>query len=98
MARQLQQEINPGQPPRRLDIDASLDEDWAFDSLSRAELFLRLERALGVSLREHLLAEAKTLRELQNAVALAPAPVTASTKIPWLGNFHRQAVGRVSHP
>lgn len=74
IAEELHSELSPEQPLGRLDIDASLDRDWGFDSLSRAELFLRIERAFGVSPPERLLTEAETLRELQDALALAPAP------------------------
>jgi len=63
----------------RLTLDSALDRELGFDSLSRAELILRLERAFGVSLPEQLLAGAETPRDLWRAlqagkVAGHPAP------------------------
>lgn len=52
--------LNPQCPPHRADMGVSLDRDWSFDSLARAELFLRVERAFGVSLPEPPLIEAET--------------------------------------
>jgi acyl carrier protein len=56
-----------------VDLDSSLDRDLGFDSLGRAELLLRLERAFRVRLPEELLAEAETPRDLLDA-ALAARP------------------------
>ncbi|HLO21115.1 MAG TPA: AMP-binding protein [Sphingomicrobium sp.] len=81
IARQLHEELSP-QQSHRLNIDAVLDRDWGFDSLSRAELFLRIERAFGVSLPERLLTEAQTLRELKDALALAPAQAVPAATVP----------------
>lgn len=75
IATALHRELNPQRPPRRTDAEASLDRDWGFDSLARAELFLRIERAFGVSLPERLLTEAQTLRELGAALEAAPLQV-----------------------
>lgn len=80
IARQLNQELDRQQPFGGSDIDSSLDRDWGFDSLARAELFLRIERAFGVSLPERLLTEAQTLRDLQVAVAFAPVEATVVTE------------------
>jgi 1-acyl-sn-glycerol-3-phosphate acyltransferase len=71
IAAALHRELNPDRPPWQCDLDASLDRDWGFDSLARAELFLRIERAFGVSLPERLLTEAQTLRELEAVLATA---------------------------
>jgi len=49
-------------------LDSALDRELGFDSLSRAELLLCLERAFGVSLPESLLAGAETPRDLWRAV------------------------------
>ncbi len=49
-------------------LDSALDRELGFDSLSRVELLLRLERAFGVSLPEQLLAGAETPRDLWRAV------------------------------
>ncbi|MGD8356246.1 MAG: AMP-binding protein, partial [Methyloceanibacter sp.] len=50
-------------------MDSSLERDWGFDSLSRAELLLRIERAFSVRLPERLLGEAETLHDLLSALA-----------------------------
>ena len=46
-----------------------MERDWGFDSLSRAELLLRIERAFSVRLPEHLLGEAETLADLLPVLA-----------------------------
>jgi 1-acyl-sn-glycerol-3-phosphate acyltransferase len=70
IARALARELNP----RRRQIlhaglDSSLERDWGFDSLARAELLLRVERAFSVRLPERLLGEADTLNDLLAALA-----------------------------
>lgn len=65
----------------RLGLDASLDRDWGFDSLSRAELLLRVERAFGTHLPERLLGEAETLRDLADAMAKARARIAAPLEV-----------------
>jgi 1-acyl-sn-glycerol-3-phosphate acyltransferase len=50
-------------------LNSSLERDWGFDSLSRAELLLRVERAFSVRLPEQLLGEAETLKDLLSALA-----------------------------
>ena len=50
-------------------LNSSLDRDWGFDSLSRAELLLRIEHAFSVRLPEKLLSDAETLQDLVSAVA-----------------------------
>jgi 1-acyl-sn-glycerol-3-phosphate acyltransferase len=64
-------------------LDSKLDRDLGLDSLSRAELLLRLEQVFGVRLPEHLLAEADTLRDLLRAIpdtAAVQPPVTEPVK------------------
>ena len=53
----------------RAGLNSSLERDWGFDSLSRAELLLRVERAFSVHLPEQLLSEAETLEDLLSALA-----------------------------
>jgi 1-acyl-sn-glycerol-3-phosphate acyltransferase len=53
----------------RAGLTSSLERDWGFDSLSRAELLLRVERAFSVHLPEQLLSEAETLNDLLSALA-----------------------------
>jgi acyl carrier protein len=61
-------------------LDSSLEKDLGLDSLGRVELLMRVERAFGVSLPEHVLASAETPRDLLRAV-LAASPATASTAV-----------------
>ncbi|MGZ5035046.1 MAG: acyl carrier protein, partial [Usitatibacter sp.] len=65
-------------------LDSSLERDLGIDSLARAELLLRVERAFDVRLPEHLLGSAETPRDLLRAVlagtrrgaeALAATPI-----------------------
>ncbi|NOR51591.1 MAG: hypothetical protein GQ470_03130, partial [Gammaproteobacteria bacterium] len=42
---QLARELHPHRRPLPLSLDDSLDREYGFDSLSRVELLLRLERA-----------------------------------------------------
>ena len=80
IARDLARELQPGRKAmERAGLDSSLDQDWGFDSLSRAELLLRVERAFATHLPERLLGEAETLRDLMKALAEAKAiPLVSS--------------------
>lgn len=74
IARDLAHELWPGR--RALDrasLDSSLDREWGFDSLSRAELLLRVERSFAAHLPERLLGEAETLRDLLDSLGDAKA-------------------------
>lgn len=74
IAQGLAQELHPRRRARlRAGLDSSLERDWGFDSLSRAELLLRVERAFSVRLPERLLGEAETLQDLLSALAGAKA-------------------------
>ncbi|WP_370279237.1 AMP-binding protein [Pontibacterium sp.] len=61
-----------------LSLDSSLDTDFAFDSLGRVELLLRLERTFDVALSDTLLSSADTPRDLLRAVLGGHARVMAS--------------------
>ncbi|HUH83840.1 MAG TPA: AMP-binding protein, partial [Stellaceae bacterium] len=50
-------------------LSSSLERDWGFDSLSRAELLLRVEHAFSLRLPDKLLGEAETLQDLLSALA-----------------------------
>lgn len=85
LIRQLALEVHPRR--RRslhVTMDTALDRELGFDSLSRTELFIRLERTFGVSLPERLLAEAETPRDLWQAIqsgADRVAPAAAATAL-----------------
>jgi 1-acyl-sn-glycerol-3-phosphate acyltransferase len=65
IARALAQELDPQRRDLdELSLDAALDRDWGFDSLSRAELLFRIERSFSIHLPEALLGEAETLRDV----------------------------------
>lgn len=67
--RELALELQPRRADTlRVNLDTALDRELGFDSLSRVELLLRLERSFGVTLPERLLAEAETPRDLLRAV------------------------------
>jgi 1-acyl-sn-glycerol-3-phosphate acyltransferase len=69
IARALALELNPQR--RQIvhaGLESSLERDWGFDSLSRAELLLRVERAFSVRLPPNLLGEAETLTDLLPAL------------------------------
>jgi acyl carrier protein len=55
----------------RVTLDSELDRDLGLDSLARAELLLRLERAFDIALPQDLLTQAETARELLDAVVAA---------------------------
>lgn len=63
-------------------LDSSLEKDLGLDSLGRVELLMRVERAFGVSLPEHLLASAETPRDLLRAVLAASPATAAATAMP----------------
>jgi len=73
-------ELHPQDARRlRVTLDSTLDRDLGFDSLSRVELMLRIERAFSVSLPERLLAGAETPRDLLQALhTAASGPISAA--------------------
>jgi 1-acyl-sn-glycerol-3-phosphate acyltransferase len=81
--RALTLELQPGQSHIQIGIDTDLDQQLGFDSLSRVELLLRIERELEVRLPERVFSTAETPRDLLQAVLAArsadheaPVPVT----------------------
>ena len=62
--------------PRNVRLDSDLDRDLALDSLSRAELLLRLDRAFKIELPERLIGGANSPNDLVKAI-LAAAPAIA---------------------
>jgi 1-acyl-sn-glycerol-3-phosphate acyltransferase len=74
VVRRLALELHPGRG-RGLDVrwESRLDRDLGIDSLGRAELLSRIERAFCVRLPQSVLAEAETPRHLLEAVQAATA-------------------------
>ena len=68
------QELRPRAALQRVSLDDSIERDLALDSLSRAELMLRIERTFGVRLPDRLAMAARTPRDLLRAIAVAPRP------------------------
>lgn len=74
VVRDLVIELHPDSVDSRLvQLDSDLDRDLALDSLSRAELLLRLNRKFKVQLPERLIGEANRPRDLVNAILAAGA-------------------------
>ena len=72
VVRELAIELHPQRKDSlRVALDSRLDRDLGFDSLGRAELLLRLERAFAVRLPEALLGEAEIPEHLLAAVLAA---------------------------
>ena len=64
-----------------ISLDSHLDSDLGFDSLTRAELLVNVERRFGVQLPETLLNNAQTPRDILNAVATARGEQPAESSI-----------------
>lgn len=72
IARELAIEIHPHLRRSLVaSIDSDLDRDLGLDSLGRAELLLRLDRAFKIKLDLRLIGEADTLRQLLTSVLVA---------------------------
>ena len=83
LARALARELQPRRRAAwRGGLDGSLDHEWGFDSLSRAEPLLRVEREFRVRLPEALLGGAETLRDVLSALgSAAAAPPAYDAKV-----------------
>lgn len=76
LTRALALELHPGRHGvGHTTLDSSLERDFGLDSLARAELLLRLERAFGHRLSESLLTSAETPRDLLRALLAGPTGV-----------------------
>jgi len=74
----LAEELRPGRSGAiRVRLGSLLDRDLGFDSLARAELLARIERAFEVRLAASVLAQADTVGDLLKAVLAAGPGVTA---------------------
>jgi 1-acyl-sn-glycerol-3-phosphate acyltransferase len=75
-------ELHPQQRLHKpVSLDTALDKELGLDSLTRVELFSRIERQFDVALPERLFAEAETARDLLRAV-LRAKPLLATGRAP----------------
>ena len=84
LVRDLVWELHPHMQRRvAVTLDSDLDRDLGLDSLGRAELVLRIDRAFKVRLPDQLLVDASTPRDLLRALlAAAPGRVAAMEALP----------------
>ena len=70
IVRGLARELRPNAPDvEHFNLDHALERDFGLDSLARVELFVRIERELGVRLDEKALVAAETPRDLLRLIA-----------------------------
>jgi 1-acyl-sn-glycerol-3-phosphate acyltransferase len=82
LVQDLADELRPGTRfAMDLGLDHSLERDYGLDSLSRAELLIRIEHDLGVALGEAGLSEAETPRDLLRVLMAAPAGAAIWTEL-----------------
>ncbi|MGE0196370.1 MAG: AMP-binding protein, partial [Methylocystis sp.] len=83
IVRELVIELHPDLVDSRLvQLDSDLDRDLALDSLSRAELLLRLNRKFKLQLPERLIGEVSRPRDLVDAVLAAGAAAAPAAAHP----------------
>lgn len=84
LVRDLVWELHPETQRRvAVTLDSDLDRDLGLDSLGRAELVLRIDRAFKVRLPDQLLADASTPRDLLQAlIAAAPDRAVVTEALP----------------
>ncbi len=73
-------ELHPRRGRRiKVTLDSALDKDLGFDSLSRVELLLRIQREFNVNLPEQMFADAQTPGDLLAALTAAGATMADHT-------------------
>ena len=95
LVQNLATELHP-QMPRNISLSTRLDQELGFDSLTRVELILRIERHFAVSLPQHLLASAEQIADLLQALEQATPEKDAQASSPTLATAMR--AGTVSEP
>jgi len=81
--------------PRLVRLGSDLDRDLALDSLSRAELLLRLDRRFKVRLSERLIGEAETPDDLLKAVLAAGPAMPETARAP---RAEAESLGEIEEP
>ncbi len=75
IVRELVFELHTGNHiPDTITLDSILDRDLGIDSLSRVELLIRIEKKLGVTVSEHVINTAETLRDIFREISPAALP------------------------
>ncbi|TNF90447.1 MAG: acyl-phosphate glycerol 3-phosphate acyltransferase, partial [Gammaproteobacteria bacterium] len=97
VVRALVVELTPERAHLDINLDSNLDRDLGFDSLSRVELLLRLERDLQVQLPEQAYASAETPRDLARA-ARASATQTGSRQAFAIPAIEAEPPSGADHP
>ena len=98
VVRALVVELTPERAHLDIHLDSDLDRELGFDSLSRVELLLRLERDLQVQLPEQAYASAETPRDLVRAAkAYARGAGDAHQRTP-LSTPEPERLIRADHP
>ena len=93
--RELLAELKPrGAHSVVIDLDSALDRDLGFDSLSRVELMLRIERGFDVNLPEQVLGQAESPRDLLRAIQAAPTKAGATRRV----RAHTSLAGASGYP
>ena len=78
IVRALAVELAPERARTQVTLDTDLDRELGFDSLSRVELLLRLERGLSVRIPEQAFTVAETPRDLLHAILDADTSTSAA--------------------
>lgn len=92
---ELLRELKPaGSHFTAIDLDSALDRDLGFDSLSRVELMLRIERGFDVNLPEQVLGQAESPRDLLRAIQAAPTRAGAALPV----QAHTPVTGAEGYP
>lgn len=85
-------ELGTDRAVRAVSLEASLDRDLGLGSLERVELLLQIEKAFSIRLQDHLVAEARTPRDLASAILCAKPPKQS------LGLDRHPFIGEASPP
>ena len=93
--RTLALELAPQRASQQITLDSALDRDLGFDSLSRVELLLRVEKQFGVRLSEHDFSQAETARDLLQAVLASRAQHRGDHVAPKIDQISLGATDRI---
>jgi len=89
---QLAKELNPHRHLPPLNLETLLDREYGFDSLSRVELLLRIEKSFGVKLAEQLLIIAETPRDILDKLQQSSNITTITDTIQPINSFQQALI------